>query len=406
MPPTGDVQRLDVPHFSVAERDRRWSRVRELMARDDIDVIVAPSNTGAWEHLAANTRYLTGIGGHGAPVAAVFPADGEVTAITGPVPTPEYWRGYQDWVTDIRPSFFGFGRATVDRLRELGVDRSRIGFAGLAGLPRRPEGAVTYGDWLAVREAFPEADLVNAQPLLEEARYRKSDEEVAFLGHAVELVERAIEVLAKEARPGVSEASVYGRMVASMVEGGGELPTLILWSAGNPQPARNAFGPTTRRLQRDDVISAEIEARYAGYCGQVTIQAVVGSVPDQLHQMFQLQQRAVDACYQKLRPGATLGELIPVAEQAAEGSEFRCQIICHGRGLGDDPPITIFGTEFGGQDARMRAWPIETGATLIVKPLVSTADRSCWVCWGDSVVVTEAGPQRLGRRPAEILELG
>ena len=34
------------PRFSLAERDRRWKAVRELMARQNIDVIVTPNNSG------------------------------------------------------------------------------------------------------------------------------------------------------------------------------------------------------------------------------------------------------------------------------------------------------------------------------------------------------------------------
>ena len=36
----------DYRRFSLAERDRRWRAVRELMARDGIEVIVAPPNNG------------------------------------------------------------------------------------------------------------------------------------------------------------------------------------------------------------------------------------------------------------------------------------------------------------------------------------------------------------------------
>src|SRR5712692_5488106 len=35
------------PRFSIAERDRRWRLVRELMARDGLDAVIAPENTAA-----------------------------------------------------------------------------------------------------------------------------------------------------------------------------------------------------------------------------------------------------------------------------------------------------------------------------------------------------------------------
>jgi len=34
------------PRFSLAERDRRWKAVRELMRQQQLDVIVTPQNSG------------------------------------------------------------------------------------------------------------------------------------------------------------------------------------------------------------------------------------------------------------------------------------------------------------------------------------------------------------------------
>ena len=67
-----DVEKLDVPRFSLAERDRRWRLVRQLMAEEGLDVIVTAVNTGHWDHFQANTRYLTGVGGNCGEAAAVF----------------------------------------------------------------------------------------------------------------------------------------------------------------------------------------------------------------------------------------------------------------------------------------------------------------------------------------------
>src|SRR5579862_2077628 len=206
---------LDVPRFSRQERDRRWARVRALMERDGLDVIVAPTNTGGWDSLQANARYLTSIGGNGAPVTAVFPREGDVTAITGPVPEKAYWLAFQDWVQDIRPSFFSLGDALIQRLRELGVEHGRIGLAGLALVPRLADGIIASGTVEKIRAAFPSTEIVNATFLMDEARFVKSEEEIAFLRQAVALAERAVEVLKREARPGTPENVVYARMQAA-----------------------------------------------------------------------------------------------------------------------------------------------------------------------------------------------
>src|SRR5438552_12498239 len=69
-----------IPQLSIQERDRRYRKVREEMARSNIDCLLLPANTGRWEQLQADSRYLSSIGGFATEVFTVFPLEGEVTA--------------------------------------------------------------------------------------------------------------------------------------------------------------------------------------------------------------------------------------------------------------------------------------------------------------------------------------
>lgn len=392
----------DVPRFSMAERQRRWARVRELMAAEGLDAIFVPPNTGLWDTFQANVRYLTGIGGNCAQVAAVFPLDGDVTAVTSPDVDRRYWLARQDWVQDIRPisTGWGYGGSAIERLKELGLENGRIGVTGLAGNTRFPEGITSLGIYERLRKELPGARIVNATLLMERARYVKSDEELAFMRQADALVERAIDVLQREARPGVPENVVYARMLASIVEGGGELPTMILWSAGWPQPPSNQYMPTARPFYPGDMICTEAEARWAGYIAQNTQPLFVGKAPPEYHAMFALQQEAVAACYEKLRPGYSMGDLLETAASFSR-NDYHCSLIMHARGLGDDSPMAVFAA----RDETMRNWPIEAGATFIIKPVVKTPDSAKRLYWGDTVVATENGAERLGHRSPELIEI-
>lgn len=398
MTPTDDP--IGIPKFSLAERERRWARVRALMARDDLDAIVVPPNTGLFDMFQANARYLTGLGGNHCMVAAVFPRDGEVTGISSPDVDVQVWLQRQDWITDIRPvAGWGFTGSMVERLRELGPIR-RLGVTGLSGNTRFPEGVTSHGIVERLRAMLPDVELVNANALMEEARFVKSDEEIEFLRAGVALVEQAIDVLAAEARPGVPENVVYARLVASIVEGGGELPNMILWSAGSPQPPSSAYLPTRRPLQQGDVIITELEARWGGYVAQNTQPFWLGRAPAEYHEMFALQQEAVRLCYDMLRPGERLGAM---AERVAALSDarFDCRILMHGRGLGDDSPLAVYGV----RDETMANWGMEENSAFIVKPVVWTKDRSRRIYWGDTVVCTASGARRLGKRPPSIIEI-
>ncbi|HWK63253.1 MAG TPA: M24 family metallopeptidase [Eoetvoesiella sp.] len=397
--PGGDYE---VPKFSLDERGRRWARVRELMRRDGLDAIFAPPNTGMFDMFQANVRYLTGLGGNHCMVAAVFPVGGEVTAITSPDVPKKTWLARQDWVSDIRQitSGWGFTDTVIDRLKEISGLR-RLGVTGLSGNTRFPEGITSHGIVERLRQGLPHVELVNANPLMEEARFIKSDEEIAFIKKADLLVEHAIDVLANEARPGVPENVVYARMLASMIEAGGEIPTMILWSAGWPQPPSNAYMPTRRPLQAGDMIQVEAEARWAGYVAQNTQPFFIGKAPDEYRRMFIRQQEAIAVCYDLLRPGETIGNLAARVASMSDDN-WDCSILIHARGLGDDSPICIYAP----RDNVMANWRLEENSVFIVKPQISNKDRSKRIYWGDTVVCTSSGARRLGSRPASIMELG
>lgn len=160
-----------------------------------------------------------------------------------------------------------------------------------------------------LRAALPNVEFVNATPLMDEARFVKSPEGVAFLRAGVALVERAVDVIVAEARPGAPENIVYAHVISSIVEGGGELPSMILRSAGWPQPPSNSYFPTRRPLRKGDIILTELEARYGGYVAQNTQALCIGRAPIEYHEMFALQQKAVRICYDMLRPRETLGAI-------------------------------------------------------------------------------------------------
>lgn len=393
----------DVPHFSLTERERRWSRVREAMRREGIDVIFVPPNTGLWDQFQANVRYLTGIGGNCCQAAAVFPLEGEVVAITSPDVHRSYWLARQDWVTDLRNIGTGWGYTdkAIESIRQLGLEKGRIGITGLGGNTRFPEGTTSLGVYQRVREAFPDAEIVNANLLLERVRFAKSEEEVSFIQKADELVEGAIELLANQARPGVPENVLYARMISGMIEAGGEPTAMILWSAGWPQPPSNQYMPSRRALVAGDMICTEAEARWAGYLAQNTQPLFVGKAPEQYKQMFALQQEAVARCYDVLRPGNTVGDVAAAAASMTR-SDYTCSLIMHARGLGDDSPICIHSP----RDDLMKNWVLEENATFIVKPMIRTPDDTKRIYWGDTICVKPDGAKRLGKRPAKLIEAG
>ena len=122
----------------------------------------------------------------------------------------------------------------------------------------------------------------------------------------------------------------------------------------------------------------------------------MGKAPAEYNDMFALQQEAVAKCYEMLRPGITLGQITDHIN-AMSTDRFDVRILMHSRGLGDDSPIAVYGV----RNETMANWAMEENCSFIVKPVVWNKDHSLKVYWGDTVVCTQNGAERLGtRRPA------
>jgi Xaa-Pro aminopeptidase len=389
-----------IPQLSLQERDRRYHKVREEMARRGIDCLLLPANSGRWEQLQADSRYLTSIGGFATEVFTVFPLEGNVTAYV--FNRAAWWKQAQNWVQDVRDGRNRWGENAVERINELALQNKTIGIAGLEGLFRAPEGIIPYGSVKAVQDAFPQAGLVNATEMMQTIRAIKSAEEISFLERSAAIIEKTIETMVETARPGVSEKELYGAMVHAMLSNDGELPTLFFLSAG-PEISNSSFVPTEYVIQEGDRIINEIEAKYGGYAAQAVSPMTMGEPKPDYAEMIEISRACFDAILDDMRPGVTFGSLFDVYRQTVErrgdGRYLWNHPMMHARGLGDDAPALL-----GNRDLeRFSRMQLQAGMVFILKPQVRAAEGKGRASIGDTVVVTEGGARRLGKRELKLI---
>jgi len=398
------------PRFSLAERDRRWKALRAKMAEQNIDVIVTPQNTGHSMDFQANTRYLTHCGGGGdADIAAVFPLNGEVTAIaTSAVPR---WTTTQDWTTDVREARRNYGAKIVERLKELQIERGRIGITGLGEVEgtRTPEGTILHGTWKKIRDAFPRAELLDATSIMTEIRYIKSQEEIDVLARSMEIIELAYEAEIEAARPGVKDWDVWAATQYALMRNGSEMPVHCNWVSGE-NSKRTLTRPSMRVLEFGDLIINEVEASWIGYRSQGVQPVFVGGADPVHRELIKVQREVFNRVVENLKPGVTVKELAELTrktgEQAAPKSgpaaSATAELTMHGRGAGDDGPIITSHA----RSPRQLAVVLQENMVFICKPSAISADGSSISTWGDTVVVTADGGRRLGKRPHDLAVSG
>jgi Xaa-Pro aminopeptidase len=326
--PTTELKKY-VPHMSIAERDRRWSRTRSRMMFAELDALVFLGNDIYWGMGMANLRYMfqldAQLGGE-----ALFPAVGDPVVWTGIIHMNRPFNAFasmQDWVEDVRGRA-GIG-AIVDELRARGLDRGRIGLVGYSStLQRTP--TLLHRDVEGLKSLLPGATFVEASWLIEEMRVVKSEEEIEMLRGAGRIARKTIDALIETARPGVPEAVVYAEMVKAQIANGGEPNIFNLWAAGPVEHPENELwhllhgsdqpiAPTMRPLASGDIIISEIHTKYGGYRCHTEYTVYLGrQAPKELLRIWDVAVECFHASKAALTTGRTIGEAVAMIREPAE----------------------------------------------------------------------------------------
>lgn len=156
---------------------------------------------------------------HGVACYVVVPLEGEPTLVYGMGGThaEAVRRATAGAINDVRHSRGGrFGEVMVERIRELGLERGRIGLLEID--PR-------FGDYLPVnqydvlRSGLPEAELVFTRGLMHELLVVHSPEDIDCIRTAAHLCDRAMEALVERARPGVREYQLRAAATHAVLDG-------------------------------------------------------------------------------------------------------------------------------------------------------------------------------------------
>lgn len=399
------VQSTELPQFTLAERERRWARVREAMDRAGIELLLAPPHSGRWGQEQADVRYLSQCGINMYECLVVFPLAGDVVVLTRLDGHASWLRDAYDWVKDVRPIGGGSWSALViERMAELGFgkgSRARVGVIGYSGSAEGPEGIMRYDTMVSLMEAFPNVEWTSAIELVNQVRAVKSAEEIAFMERSGAIADKAVGAMIENARPGMAAQTLWAHMHAAMLLAGGEYPSMINWDI-RPDTGFWPRYPTNRLIQQDDYCINEIDAKYNGYIHQTNHPLYMGKAPDNYRRAFDAVLEAFEAARQAARPGNSVGHMARAAQAVFTNRAVDGHFMLHGRGLGDDLPALCQGAP--SDDGVF----LEEGTAFILKPWSADLGASGYrfrMAVGDTCVVTVTGARRLSAHPMELSEV-
>ena len=378
----------------------KLERVRSLMAERDLDALVcrAPDDV----------LYLTDYWCMKGYDHVIFPREGEPTLV---VIEPQeadarriawtedirLFRGYDP--SDPRPPLVRAQQRTLEVLRERDLT-GRVGIERTNGSQTADrmvgEPTVYTADWFAAFDGLAR-EVVDAMPVLIDARAIKTDQEIERMRIANELAALAMEHVAERIEPGMKESEVaaiwegyvHGEGVG--FEGRVEMARgfSLVWSG----PGIATFTATRDRpVVKDQPTLFEIWVCADGYWSDLTKNVCPGTLAPEYVELLELLLDVYGRAIDHLRPGASMAELdrlirAGIAEAGYPGQPSHP--VAHGVGArAHEPP-----------------WPHQAGAGEIRERMVLAIEPGVyWEGGGglrleDNFLVTADGAERLCRYP-------
>jgi Xaa-Pro aminopeptidase len=389
-----------------------------------VDVLLILGNDIWFDMGMANLRYLTQIGSKTGAHGVFFLDRDPIVWNARPHssrPTNMHLLT-QEWVSDIRPVS---GAADVAAaIRESGLGKGRIGLVGY-GNAIVTTATLLHGDVLAYRTELPGFDFIDANWTVERARLIKSDEEIAMLVKAGAIARKTVDTMIAAARPGITEAGLFAKLIETQISNGAEPqifhllssgpvehPPLELWHLlhGSEQPAV----PTMRPLADGDIVVTEFHTQYGGYLAATEFSVYVGrKAPQRLLDIHKVCVECLQASQEALRAGNTLRQAWDAIRYPAKkaGMEF-VELGFHGHGMGSPEfPCVVYPLGFGPDT--MNGYRIEEfvfeegmvfGNNIDVFDPKWKPDVGCM--FGDMMLVRKDGGQRLVNVPLELPQTG
>jgi Xaa-Pro dipeptidase len=248
-----------------------------------------------------------------------------------------------------------------------------------------------------LEQVAPGCRVLAFEAFLQELRACKDDSELEQMRRAIRITETALSAAIAQVHPGQTEEEIATELRVEMLRAGAEEVAFIIVVAG-PRTASPHVNPSSRPLEREDVLIVDCGAVCGGYVADITRTFAVGEIPAELERVYAVVQAANEAGRAAVRPGIAAQEVDRatrrVIAEAGYGDHF---IHRTGHGLGlevHEPPYIVEGNEE----------LLQPGMTFTVEPGVYVPGLG-GVRIEDDVVVTPTGAETLTTYPRELIHL-
>ena len=381
-----------------AEYERRYALARKAMVREGLDAIIFTGSYNVWS-FGAGVSWASGMLEDRAMVQyVILPLKGDPTLV---YPHPgchiEAMRKMVS-VKDVRGSRGGhFGLVMADRFEELGLLEGRIGVTACDRTGPEYMGMMTYRE---LQDRMPKAEFVFLPELLHELTYFKSEEEIAAMVKAGELVVKGLEALVDAAKPGNFEYQLEAAAWHAIMNGGGRPHFMIIGSTSmyDPKMVFPNPHPSQRVLKEGDIILTEMVASYKGYTAKIGQPVTIGAPTEEMDTFYKkVVLPGFKAIEDTLVPGKSLEEArLALGHFRKAGAQSR-PVSVHGLDLITAPPY-VYTDQIKGASMGLEIKPNTTFA-IEITPI--NKDGTYGMFMSRSYVITEDGHRDITPYPMD-----
>jgi Xaa-Pro aminopeptidase len=378
-----------------AERERRWRRLQELIADEGLDALVLAANdyrghkgTLRWVgDFDLAHRYGYALAAPGRDPSLLLPENLALQPLG-------------EWPIEVAYAR-NLGDGLAAALAELAP--RRIGVVGLGQVMK-------VEDYLAVRAALPEAEIVDATMAFERVRAAKEPLELEGAREATRIAEAAFARILEVAGAGVSERQIGAEAArVALAEGGQDLLFLTMYGRGREDGTVGGhFGiPADRVLRPGDVHTFSFELiGPLGYWMELSRMVSIGPPTELATRLNAAVAAGLQAGGDALAAGAVPSAAQAAIEAAAAEHGTRCAY-WSGHGIGQD----VIEEPWVGLDVVQDrdappAEPLAAGMVLSLHPFVIDDEDRGIGYMADTFAVGPGGGAPLSRLTRDLYEVG
>ena len=273
------------------EYKERVARAAAILRRKGLDALIVNGNEADY----ANTRYFSGFWPLFERCGVAISADGRAALMVGPE-SREFGadrnkldhtfvlKAYREGADPAYPELQADTFDDVFKCIGVTGKKIRIGVASFL------DTSVVIME--AIKEAFPEAEIINAGDVMVELRSIKTPAELACLREGYRIAELASQEVIKEIRPGMTELQMVGVAQRVVYEQGAEYEGLPMYVFSEASTRHAISRSSYREFQKGDIVQLNLSAKIDGYSAAIGYPICLGKLEGQRRDIVQFCREA------------------------------------------------------------------------------------------------------------------